>query len=417
MISLCRTCEFEFQDDGSCPRCHSPLVIAHPELNQFTIAHVDCDAFFASVEKKLNPSLQDKPVIVGFGQRGVVSTACYIARIKGVKSAMPMYKALQLCPEAVVVKPRLNTYTPISKEIKKIMLHLTPSVEFVSIDEAYLDLGGRFSAHKKNPAQLLVKLTKRIESELGLTVSVGLSYNRYLAKIASNLNKPKGFSVIGKSEIETLLPSFSLRVIPGIGKTFLKTLNCQGLYTIADIKALSQEELEERFCSTGARLWHVARGIDFQKQKTSRSIQSISNETTFSVDLSDLAQLEGHAWRLLVKVSDRAKKKKCVGKTVILKLKKTNHTVLTRQMTLHIPTNLASQLFPVVQSLLKKTHEQGPFRLLGVGLKDLIDETTVHHHELLLSPLEKLEIKAELVSDSIRKKYGADALISGRALK
>ena len=381
------------------------------------IAHVDCDAFFASVEKKLNPELENKPVIVGFGQRGVVSTACYIARIKGVKSAMPMFKALQLCPDAVIVKPRMGAYAPLSQQIKAYMEEITPFVNFVSVDEAYLDFTGTYETHNKSPARLLVGLTKRVEAELGLTCSVGLSYNRFLAKIASNLNKPKGFAVFGNPEIETYLPTLPLSVIPGVGKSFQNKLNQRGYYALADIKDADLNRLEDLFGSYGTRLWHLARGIDYRRTKATRTIRSISNERTFMQDIGNLDRLEGHAWRLTVKVSDRAKERNYVGKTVVLKLKQANHKLLSRQTTFKIPTNLSSQMFPTIYKMLEQMVDRGPFRLLGIGLKDLMDIEKADHHEVLFDPDEAMEIRAELVGDEIRKKFGHKALIKGRGME
>ena len=180
-------------------------MVAHDELGQLSIAHMDCDAFYASVEKRDNPTLRDRPVIVGGGTRGVVSTCCYIARIKGVRSAMPMFQALKLCPEAVVVKPRFPAYLEASRAIRAMMEELTPSIEPLSLDEAFLDLSGTARLHGAPPAVLLARLTKRMEDELGLTGSIGLSHNKFLAKIASDLDKPRGFSVIGRAETESFL--------------------------------------------------------------------------------------------------------------------------------------------------------------------------------------------------------------------
>ena len=417
MQSICRTCEFEFLGGSICPRCSSPLILTHPEMNQLNIAHIDCDAFFASVEKKRNPDLQDKPVIIGFGQRGVVSTACYVARIKGVKSAMPMFKALELCPDAVIIKPRIGAYAPISKQLKEMMLAITPSVNFTSIDEAYLDLNGTYESHKKTPVQSLVTLARQIENNLGLTVSIGLSLNRYLAKIASNLDKPKGFTLFGQREVEAILPTFPLSFVQGVGKVFLKSLNQKGFYTIEDIKGFNQSELENQLGSMGEYLWHVARGKNYQRTRKNRSIRSISNETTFSKNLNDLEKLEGHAWRLTVKVSDRAKTKNYLGKTVCLVVKQTNHKRITRQVTLIVPSNSSTIIFYRIQELLRDVLQHSPFRLIGVGLKDLIEDSQYNQSNSLIEDNYHKEIKAEAVSDLIRKKFGEKALFYGRSLK
>jgi len=190
MPALCRACLTEIEEASRCPACGSPRVLSHPELFSLSIAHMDCDAFYASVEKRDNPELRDKPVIIGGGRRGVVSTACYIARIKGVRSAMPMFKALKLCPEAIVVRGRMDTYVEVSRQIRKLMEDLTPDIEPLSLDEAFLDLSGTARLHGHPPAVMLANLLKRMEEELGITGSIGLSQNKFLAKVASDLDKP-----------------------------------------------------------------------------------------------------------------------------------------------------------------------------------------------------------------------------------
>src|SRR5690349_8367464 len=170
--------------------------MAHDELGKLSIAHVDCDAFYASIEKRDDPSLVDKPLIIGGGVRGVVSTCCYIARQYGVRSAMPMFRAKELCPHAVIIPPNMAKYVAVSREIRTLMDQLTPLVEPLSIDEAFLDLTGTEALHKAKPAVVLARFAKRVEQEIGVTISVGLSHNKFLAKVASDLDKPRGFAVI-----------------------------------------------------------------------------------------------------------------------------------------------------------------------------------------------------------------------------
>jgi DNA polymerase-4 len=178
---------------------------------------MDCDAFYASVEKRDNPELASKPVIIGGGRRGVVSTACYVARVRGVKSAMPMFQALKLCPEAVVVRPRMEEYVKASAAIRKMMQELTPAIEPLSLDEAFLDMTGTTALHGAPPAVMLARLVKRMREELGLTGSIGLSHNKFLAKVASDLDKPRGFSVIGKAETNQFLKDKPIGLIWGVG--------------------------------------------------------------------------------------------------------------------------------------------------------------------------------------------------------
>ena len=418
MVSLCRNCEQMFEEADTCPYCGSPIIISHPELTQLNIAHIDCDAFFASVEKRDFPELRDKPVIIGGGKRGVVSTACYIARIKGVHSAMPMYQAINICPEAVIIRPRPGVYSAVSKEIKALMKVLIPQVESVSVDEAYLDFSGTKLLHKSSPAQLLVKLVNRIENQIGITCSVGLSINKFLAKIASDLEKPKGFSLIGPKDINNVLGNKPLSIIPGVGKAFQKKLDKEGLYTFFDLQKVSKEELEEKFGKFGTRIWHLARGKDNRTTKVSRTIKSISNENTFSQDISDYKRLEGYAWRLTEKVTDRAKNQGFIGKTVTLKLKQHNHKIHTRQASLSIPTNLATQIFPVVKQLLEPMVHLAPFRLLGIGLSGLENEpqSPVINQSMDLEPDAITQASVEKVSDELRKKFGPNALRKGISL-
>ena len=204
MSALCRDCLTEFETGNRCPACRSPRILAHPELARLAIAHMDCDAFYASVEKRDNPELRDKPVIVGGGTRGVVSTCCYIARINGVRSAMPMFQALKLCPEAVVVKPRMSVYVEVSRAIRAMMEALTPAIEPLSLDEAFIDLTGTARLHGAPPAVMLARLMQRMETELGLSGSVGLSHNKFLAKIASDLDKPSPTEQVSANRAQPL---------------------------------------------------------------------------------------------------------------------------------------------------------------------------------------------------------------------
>ena len=307
MACLCRNCYFAFDLGNRCPQCGAPQLVRHPELYDLCIAHMDCDAFYASVEKRDNPGLADKAVIIGGGRRGVVSTACYIARIRGVKSAMPMFQALKLCPDAVIIKPRMAVYADVSKQIRQLMEELTPAIEPLSLDEAFLDLRGTKKLHGAPPAVMLAKLVGRMQSELGVTGSIGLSHNKFLAKIASDLNKPKGFSVIGQSDTADFLRDKPVRLIWGVGTAAQGALERAGIRTFNDLLRWERHELSVKFGSLGDRLWHLARGEDRRRVSRNAPIKSISNETTFHQDTSDRDLLDGHLWRMCEKVSDRAK--------------------------------------------------------------------------------------------------------------
>ncbi len=418
MPSLCRDClSLTDSTPARCPSCRSPRMVAHDEIAQLSIAHMDCDAFYASVEKRDNPALRDQPVIVGGGQRGVVSTCCYIARIKGVRSAMPMFQALKLCPEAVVVKPRFAAYTEASRAIRAMMEELTPAIEPLSLDEAFLDLTGTARLHGAPPAVLLARLTKRMEEELGLTGSIGLSHNKFLAKIASDLDKPRGFSVIGKAETEAFLRPRPVRIIWGVGQATQTALEQAGIRTIADLLRWDRADLIARFGSMGDRLWHLARGMDTRRVQRDERPKSISKETTFFEDTSDADLLDGHLWRLAEQVADRAKAKRLAGRTVTLKLKRKDFQLVTRRHALTDPTQLGDRIYRAARDLFDHAGTCGPFRLIGVGISDLAPEDQADLSQDLLDPQARRRAAAERATDAIRAKFGAEAIIKGRALR
>mgnify|MGYP001430304967 FL=1 len=416
MPSLCRKCFNTFNEEVRCPRCSSPLVVSHTELFDLNIAHMDCDAFYASVEKRDNPDLADKPVIIGGGRRGVVSTACYIARIRGVKSAMPMFKALEKCPDAVVIRPRMKIYAEISQQIREMMNDITPLVEPLSLDEAFMDMSGTHKLHGAPPAVMLAKLMDRISGNLGLTGSIGLSHNKFLAKIASDLNKPNGYSIIGEAETSSFLQDKPIRLIWGVGASMQKSLEKSGIRTFSDLLRWDRKDLVSKFGSMGDRLWFLARGQDARVVSNSDRIKSISNETTLNENTSDLRVLEGHLWRLCEKVSSRAKLKGLAGTIMILKLKSANHKIITRRLTLRDPTYLADVLFRSTYPLMEAAIGNGPFRLVGAGLSGLCLASQVEREPELLDDGALNRIKVERVTDEIREKFGDEAMIKGRSL-
>ena len=416
MPSLCRKCFNTFNEEGRCPRCSSPLVVSHSELFDLNIAHMDCDAFYASVEKRDNPDLADKPVIIGGGRRGVVSTACYIARIRGVKSAMPMFKALEKCPDAVVIRPRMKIYAEISQQIRAMMNDITPLVEPLSLDEAFMDMSGTHKLHGAPPAVMLAKLMDRISDNLGLTGSIGLSHNKFLAKIASDLNKPNGYSIIGEAETSSFLKDKSIRLIWGVGASTQKSLEKSGIRTFLDLLRWDRKDLVSKFGSMGDRLWFLARGQDARVVSNSDRIKSISNETTLNENTSNIRVLEGHLWRLCEKVSSRAKSKGLAGTIMILKLKSSNHKIITRRVTLRDPTYMADVLFRSTYPLMEAAIGNGPFRLVGAGLSGLCLASQAQREPELLDDGALNRIKVERVTDEIREKFGDEAMIKGRSL-
>lgn len=417
MPALCRDCLTGFDAGPRCPNCRSPRVLAHDELHSLSIAHMDCDAFYASVEKRDNPDLRDHPVIVGGGTRGVVSTCCYLARIHGVRSAMPMFQALKLCPQAIVVKPRFSAYTEASRAIRAMMEALTPAIEPLSLDEAFLDLTGTARLHGAAPAVLLARLVRDMETQLGLSGSIGLSHNKFLAKIASDLDKPRGFSIIGRAETESFLRPQPVRIIWGVGTATQAALEKAGIRSISDLLRWDRPDLTSRFGQMGDRLWHLARGLDTRRVNRDEKLKSISKETTFFKDTSDPDLLDGHLWRLSEQVADRAKAKQVSGKTVTLKLKRSDFQLISRRHPLTDPTQLTDRIYRAARSLLDHANTMGPYRLIGVGISDLAPESQADLSADLLDPNAPKRAAAERATDAIRAKFGREAIIKGRSLR
>jgi DNA polymerase-4 len=385
----------------------------HPELHELTVAHVDCDAFYASVEKRDDPALADKPVIVGGGVRGVVTTACYIARTFGVKSAMPMFKALRACPEAVVVRPNFSKYAAVAREMRAMMGALTPLVEPVSIDEAFLDFAGTSRLLKMSPASALAKLQRDLKCEVGITVSIGLSFNKFLAKTASDFDKPSGFSVIGRSDASAVLAPLPVSAIWGVGAVFAKRLNADGLKTVGDLQAADAKMLATRYGEMGVRLAALSRGQDDRPVSTSRETKSVSAETTFNEDVGDLPALEAHLWRLCERVSARMKASGLSGRVVALKLKSPDFKTITRQSTLPEATNLARAAFDAARPLLAAAWNRRSYRLIGVGYSHLEPAAEADQRQMFAEAADK-ERREEQAIDAIRRKFGDGAIALGR---
>jgi DNA polymerase-4 len=417
MEGICRDCLTNFATAAGtrCPACRSPRIRVHPEFGRLAVAHLDADAFYAAVEKRDDSGLRDLPVIVGGGRRGVVTTACYIARLYGVRSAMPMFKALRLCPEAVVIRPRMAHYAAVSREIRARLERLTPLVEPVSLDEAFLDLSGTDRLHGAAPAVMLARLQAEIERDLGLTVSVGLSHARYLAKIASDLDKPRGFTLIGRAETLDVLAPLPLARLPGIGPVTAEALARDGLRTVAEARARGRDALIRRQGDLGLRLHRLAHGEDVRAIAPGRGAKSISNETTFAEDIGEAGRLRRFLWLLAEKVSARAKEKGLAGYTVTVKLKQADHRVLTRRHTLPAPVQLADTLYRQALPLLERDLDRAPFRLIGVGIADLVPATGDGTGDLA-DPGAARRMAAERAADRIRARFGADAIRLGRGI-
>jgi DNA polymerase-4 len=414
--AFCRDCISDASADERCPACGGTRILAHPELESLAIAHLDCDAFYAAIEKRDDPSLHDKPLIVGGEVRGVVSTACYIARKYGVRSAMPMFQAKKLCPQAVILKPRHSYYSAVARQIRGFMQELTPLVEPLSLDEAYLDLSGTEKMQGRSAARTMAVLAARIEKEIGISVSIGLSCNKFLAKLASELDKPRGFAVIGQAEAKSFLRDKPVNIIRGAGKVLAARLERDGFATIGALAKADPRELANRYGATGLWLARVAQGQDNRAVDPGGEMKTISSETTFDKDLSRLEELERILWRQAERVSARAKSYELAGRTIVLKLKTANFRLRTRSASLDAPTQLADRIFRVARAALKREADGTRFRLLGVGLSNLAPAAQADPGSLV-DPESDKRAAAERAMDKIRGKFGGEAVKKGRTLR
>jgi DNA polymerase-4 len=415
-IALCRDCVTEFGTaPRSCPNCGSERIVNHPELDRLTVAHIDCDAFYAAIEKRDNPNLRDKPVLIGGGKRGVVSTACYVARKFGPRSAMPMYKALKLCPHAVVIKPNMAKYVAVSRDVRAIFDATTPLVEPLSLDEAFLDLAGTTRLFERSPAATLAFIAREIERKIGITVSIGLAPNKFLAKLASDLDKPRGFAVIGREDALARLHPLPIAKIPGVGPSLTNRLKIDGFFTIGDLQAQSEQDLAARYGDVGAHLWRRAHGLDSRHVSVDREAKSVSSETTFDNDIADVKELRRRLWLQAERVADRLKKAGLCGRSVSLKLKTATFKLVSRQHRLAAPTQLAEVIFNVAETMLMREARGTAFRLIGVGVDDLDDAVMADPPDLFnQGPGQRPG--TERVMDALRQKFGRGAIKKGRAI-
>jgi DNA polymerase-4 len=413
---LCRSCGWSARSPdrpGRCPSCGSPRLIAHEELLDLSIAHVDCDAFYASVEKRDDPSLLNRPLIIGGGHRGVVSTCCYIARQSGVRSAMPMFTARKLCPDAVIIPPNMAKYVSVSRDIRAMMDRLTPLVEPLSIDEAFLDLTGTQALHKASPAEVLARFAREVEDQIGVTLSIGLSHNKFLAKVASDLDKPRGYAVIGAAETLAFLADRPVGLIYGVGKVFAETLRKDGYETIGQLQRAAPEDLMKRYGESGARLARLSRGDDSRAVSPDGEMKTVSAETTFNTDLSAYEDLTTELLALSERLSERLKSKALVGDTVTLKLKSAGFRLRTRARHLMMPTQLASVLFEAGAQLLAREIDGTAFRLIGIGISGLAEAGGEDPVDLIEPDIAR-KAAAERAMDSVRTRFGRDAVIRGK---
>ena len=416
IVSVCRECFKTFIIKKEfCDKCYSVNIISNDEIENLNIAHVDCDAFYASIEKRDNPNYKNNPLIIGGGKRGVVATACYIARTKGVKSAMPMYKALKLCPEAIIIKPNIQKYKKASDKINKLMKEMTPLVEPLSLDEAFLDLSGTTRLHKKIPAVLLAELSKKIIEEVGISVSIGLSYNKFLAKICSDIDKPRGFSIINKEEAPNYLQDKPVELLWGVGKTLKHKLNNDGIKTIGQIKEMKLNEVISKYGAIGSHIFKLSNAEDNRVIKPFRKVKSISHETTFDKDTNDEVFLKKILWDLCEKVSNRSKNKGLGGNTINIKIKTKDFKLISRSITIDEPTQIEEIIFQAAKLLLLREINTNKFRLLGVGLSNLKEAEICDLYDLINIDSNR-DKKIEFAMDSIRNRFGINLIKKGRSI-
>ena len=395
-----------------CPACGGRRLLHHAELFRLQVAHVDADAFYASVEKRDRPELAARPVLVGGGTRGVVTAACYIARLRGVRSAMPMFQALRACPDAVVIRPDFAKYSRVSRELRAMMQPLTPLVQVLSIDEAVLDLSGTEALHGAPPAVMLARLAREVEQALGITISIGLARNRLLAKLAAGLDKPRGFGVLG-SEAPLWLADKPVRLLPGVGPAQEKRLAAKGFLRLGQLQGLDASEALRRLGEDGPGLAARSRGEDARRIDPAREVKSISAETTFEADLSDLASLERQLWRLCEKLGQRLREKRSCAGGIVLKLKTQRFLTRTRSQRLPAPTTLPDRLFDASRRLLAREADGTAFRLIGIGAAPILGLEQADPIDLA-DPHAARRAATQGAIDALRARYGNAAVRRGR---
>ncbi len=414
MTGLCRDC-FTPSDAPACPACGSLRTVHHPELFTLAIAHIDCDAFYASVEKRDRPDLAGRPVLVGGGTRGVVTAACYVARMYGCRSAMPMFKALAACPDAVVIRPDFAKYVAASREIRARMERLSPLVQVMSIDEAVVDMSGTAALHGAPPAVVLARFAADVERECGLTVSVGLAPNRLLAKLAAGRDKPRGFAVMG-SEAASVMANWPVRALPGVGPALERRLASLGITHLGHLGAMDDRAALARLGDDGPSLARRARGEDSRAVTMDRETKSVSSETTFDTDLTTVEQLEQPLWRLSEKLARRLREKDLSAGGVVLKLKTSRFALRTRAARLHSPTVLPDLLFAAARSVLLREADGTPFRLIGIGASPLLPGNAADRGDLA-DPNASRRVATQAAVDKLRARFGEDAIGRGRGFR
>jgi DNA polymerase-4 len=380
------------------------------------ILHVDMDAFYASVEELDWPELAGIPVIVGGDPRGrgVVSAANYPARQFGVHSAMPSAKAVRLCPQAVFLKPRMQRYAELSSQIREIFFRFTPLVEPLSLDEAFLDVSG--STRLFGTAEEIGRRIQRtIDQELRLPASVGVAPNKFLAKLASDLEKPRGVVLVPPDGVQAFLDPLPLARIWGVGRSAQKRFDRLGVHTISQLRQLTQDVLRDYFGSHGETLWELAHGRDSRLVVPDHQAKSISHETTFAVDVEDLDVLRTCLLELTEQVARRLRSHQLRGRTVTLKIRTSDFQTLSRGKTLPQPSDSTWQLWKAARELLELRSPAGrePVRLIGVGVSGL-ERPGQRQRDLFDEVDHQRDSRLDAVKDAIRDRFGRHALASGK---
>ena len=388
-------------------------IIVQPRAAYRVIAHLDFDAFFAAVEENLDPSLRGKPVIVGGGERGVVSTANYVARQYGVHSAMPLHTARRLCPHGVYLAGHHEVYREYSRRLMDMLEGYSPLVEQMGIDEAYVDLTGtsRLFGPPSHTAKLI---QQRVADELKLSISVGLATNKLVAKVASDFRKPGGFTVVPPGNEAEFLAPLAVERLPGVGPALLEQLHDRGVFTVGDLASVPDHLLRLSFGEWGELLALRARGEDPRRVTPREEVKSISREHTFEEDVSDISLLESTLVSLTEDVCRRLRRKRLEARTVTVKIRYSDFVTHTCSHTLSRPLDVDEMFFQEVLALFRQGRRRRyHLRLLGVGVSNLVPrawQDDLFDQELPL--LRELDLKL----DVIRNKYGVDAIRRGAAL-
>ena len=380
------------------------------------ILHVDMDAFYACVEQRDNPSLLGKPVVVGGNpnSRGVVSTASYEARRYGIHSAMPSAEAFRLCPAAIFLPVNMRKYQRVSGEIRKIFLSYTPLVEPLSLDEAFLDVTGSTSLF--GPAEeIALQIKQRIKQELNLTASVGLAGNKFLAKLASDLQKPDGLVIVPDDNIQGFLDPLPIGKLWGVGKKTADELNRLNIKTVKYLRRFENTYLTRLFGVWGNQLYNLARGVDIRPVESTREAKSIGRETTFAQDISEREHLEKILLKLSLEVCRRLRKAELEGKTVTLKVRYNDFRTVSRANSLAQATDLDDVIYKTALSLLSQISLNPPLRLIGVTVSSLAPKSG--HQLSLFSESNKDKEALTKAIDMLNNKYGENTLTRANLLR